>query len=93
MYDLVLITDWNRAAPVPGRGSAIFLHRWRRPGAPTAGCIALAPGDLLWLARRIRPGQGLLIRGQTSFQNALGFVISPYGGGTPWPAPHPLATT
>lgn len=62
MYDLVLVTDWNWAAPEPGRGSAIFLHRWRRPGAPTAGCIALAPADLFWLARRIRPGQGLLIR-------------------------------
>lgn len=62
MYDLILVTDWNWASPVPGRGSAIFIHRWRRPGAPTAGCIALAAGDLFWLARRIQPGQGLLIR-------------------------------
>jgi L,D-peptidoglycan transpeptidase YkuD (ErfK/YbiS/YcfS/YnhG family) len=63
LYDLVLVTDWNWAAPVPGRGSAIFLHRWRRPGAPTAGCVALAPDDLWWLARRIRPGTRLLIPG------------------------------
>ena len=33
-YDLVLITDWNWPYSVPGRGSAIFLHRWRRPCAP-----------------------------------------------------------
>lgn len=61
LYDLVLVTDWNRPA-VPGRGSAIFLHRWRRPGAPTEGCIAMAPGDLAWLARRIRPGHRLIVR-------------------------------
>lgn len=53
MYDLILLTDWNWPRAVGGRGSAIFLHRWRRRGAPTEGCIALAPGDLLWLTRRI----------------------------------------
>ena len=53
-YDLVLITDWNWPYSVPGRGSAIFLHRWRRPCAPTAGCVALAPQDLLWIAQRLR---------------------------------------
>ena len=61
-YDLVLVTDWNRASPVPGIGSAIFLHRWRRPCAPTAGCIALSPPDLDWLATRLRPGTRLMIR-------------------------------
>ena len=40
--DLVLITDWNWPYSVPGRGSAIFIHRWRRPCAPTAGCVACA---------------------------------------------------
>ncbi len=61
-YDLILITDWNWPHAVPGRGSAIFLHRWRRPGAPTAGCVAFAPGDLLWIARRLRPQSRLIIR-------------------------------
>jgi len=60
LYDLVLTTDWN-AAGVPGRGSAIFLHRWRRPGFPTAGCVAMAPGDLLWLVRHLHPGARLVI--------------------------------
>ncbi|MGB3146715.1 MAG: L,D-transpeptidase family protein, partial [Paracoccaceae bacterium] len=63
MYDLILLTDWNWPAAVPGRGSAIFLHRWRRPGAPTAGCIAMSGTDLLLLANRIEPGQRLIIRG------------------------------
>lgn len=63
LYDLVLITDWNWPQAVPGRGSAIFMHRWRRPGAPTAGCVALAPLDLLWIARRLRPQSRLIVRG------------------------------
>ncbi len=63
LYDLLLITDWNWPDPAPGHGSAIFLHRWRRPGAATAGCVAFAPGDLLWIARRLRPGARLIIPG------------------------------
>ena len=61
-YDLVLITDWNWPYAVPGRGSAIFLHRWRRPGAPTAGCVAMASRDLLWVAQRLRPHSRLIVQ-------------------------------
>jgi L,D-peptidoglycan transpeptidase YkuD (ErfK/YbiS/YcfS/YnhG family) len=61
-YDLVLITDWNWPYAIPGRGSAIFLHRWRRLCAPTAGCIAFAPQDLLWIAQRLRPQSRLIVR-------------------------------
>jgi len=53
LYDVILLTDWNWPVAVPGTGSAIFVHRWRGPGVPTAGCIGLAPADLLWIARRI----------------------------------------
>ena len=62
-YDLVLITDWNWPDAVPGRGSAIFIHRWRRSGAPTAGCVAMAPRDLLWIAKRLRPQSRLIVPG------------------------------
>jgi L,D-peptidoglycan transpeptidase YkuD (ErfK/YbiS/YcfS/YnhG family) len=61
LYDLVLVTDWN-ADGRPGRGSAIFVHRWRRAGAPTAGCVALRPRDLLWVARRLSPRSRLVVR-------------------------------
>lgn len=54
LYDLVIITDWNWPSAERGRGSAIFLHRWRAPGVPTAGCIAFDPGDLRRIARLIR---------------------------------------
>jgi len=63
LYDLVLVTGWNRGPAVPGRGSAIFVHRWRRPRHPTAGCVALAPGDLRWIAARLGPGSRLVVRG------------------------------
>lgn len=61
LYDLILVTDWNMAPAVPGRGSAIFLHTWRRPGYPTAGCLAFSRPHLLWIANRIRPGASLLV--------------------------------
>ena len=61
-YDVVLITDWNWPVAIPGRGSAIFIHQWCRPGAPTAGCIAMARRDLNWLVARAVPGTRLIIR-------------------------------
>lgn len=61
MYDLVLITDWNWPFATPGKGSAIFVHQWRRPHGPTAGCVGLARQDLLAIARRIEPGTRLII--------------------------------
>jgi L,D-peptidoglycan transpeptidase YkuD (ErfK/YbiS/YcfS/YnhG family) len=63
LYDLILITDWNWPEATAGRGSAIFLHRWRGPCHPTAGCVAFAPQDLLWIAERLRPQSRLIIRG------------------------------
>ena len=63
MYDAILLTDWNWPDAVPGRGSAIFVHIWRRPGHPTAGCVAFARADLLWIAARIRHHSRLIVRG------------------------------
>ncbi len=61
LYDLILLTDWNWPNATPGRGSAIFLHRWRRPGHPTEGCVAMDAADLLWLTHRIQPGTRLIV--------------------------------
>ena len=42
--------------PIPGAGSSIFFHIWRRDGAaPTAGCTAMAEADLRALIARLRP--------------------------------------
>ncbi|WP_375260625.1 L,D-transpeptidase [Palleronia sp.] len=61
LYDLVILTDWNWPDAVPGRGSAIFLHRWRRPGYPTEGCVAMEPADLAWVAGRLTPDTRLIV--------------------------------
>lgn len=63
LYDLVLVTNWNYPDATPGKGSAIFVHAWRRPSYPTAGCVAFAPLDLRWIAARIRLGTRLILRG------------------------------
>ena len=62
LYDLVMVMDWNRPNSVPGRGSAIFIHQWRRPGFPTEGCIALNRVNLLWIAQRLLPGTHVIVR-------------------------------
>jgi L,D-peptidoglycan transpeptidase YkuD (ErfK/YbiS/YcfS/YnhG family) len=62
MYDLILITDWNWPQAEPGRGSAIFVHQWRRPGAPTAGCVAMSRRDLYWIAPRVTYQTRLIVR-------------------------------
>lgn len=62
LYDLVLLTDWNWPYAVGGRGSAIFLHQWRRPGYPTEGCVAFARQDLHAIARGLKHHSRLVIR-------------------------------
>lgn len=61
LYDICVVTDQN-ADCVPGDGSAIFVHFWRKPRNPTAGCVAFARGDLEWILQRWRPWSRLIIR-------------------------------
>ena len=61
LYDLVIVTDWNWPDAYPGRGSAIFIHQWRRPGYPTEGCVALPRGALHRLARQLNPHTRLIV--------------------------------
>lgn len=62
MYDLVLLTDWNWPHAVKGKGSAIFIHQWRRPTYPTAGCIGLRRSDLLKIATALDYSSRLIVR-------------------------------
>lgn len=62
LYDLCVVTDHNADPVVPGAGSAIFVHLWRRPRAPTAGCVAFRRPDLEWILARWRPTSRLVIR-------------------------------
>lgn len=63
LYDVILLTDWNWPNAQRGRGSAIFVHTWRAPRFPTAGCIAFRRDHLLWIAARLRIGARLIVRG------------------------------
>ncbi|RYD47661.1 MAG: hypothetical protein EOP85_05045, partial [Verrucomicrobiaceae bacterium] len=41
---------------IPGEGSSIFFHIWRRDGAaPTAGCTTMEKPKLQWLIAKIDP--------------------------------------
>ena len=61
LYDLVILTDWNWPYPVKGRGSAIFIHHWRKIRHPTEGCIGLRMVDLAWIAPRIQYSTRLIV--------------------------------
>ena len=63
LYDLILITDWNWPFAQSGKGSAIFIHQWRKPRHPTEGCIALRRDHLAWIAARIGFRTRLLVPG------------------------------
>jgi L,D-peptidoglycan transpeptidase YkuD (ErfK/YbiS/YcfS/YnhG family) len=61
-YDLVVLIGYNTDPPVPGRGSAIFLHVARPDFAPTAGCIAVSRDILSELVGLLGPGSTITIR-------------------------------
>ncbi len=46
-YDIVIPLGYNDDPPVPGKGSAIFLHVAKPDYDTTEGCVALAKADLL----------------------------------------------
>lgn len=66
LYDLVLLTDWNWPVSKPGKGSAIFIHQWRRPGYPTEGCVAFRRDHLHQIAKALTPNTRLIVRVQSS---------------------------
>lgn len=48
LYDVVVVLGHNDAPPVPGAGSAIFLH-CRNGDQPTEGCVAIELAELVGL--------------------------------------------
>ncbi len=56
-YKYLIVLDYNTKVPQPGAGSCIFLHVAPPPGAPTAGCTALAEADLLTVLRWLEPSR------------------------------------
>lgn len=55
LYELGIVVKHNMNPTLKGMGSAIFLHVWRGPGQPTAGCTAMSKKHLLTVIRRLDP--------------------------------------
>lgn len=66
VYDVVGVLAHNDDPPVPGLGSAIFLHLAREGYSPTEGCVALARPDLDLLLSLAEPGSAIAIRAETA---------------------------
>lgn len=53
------VINYNMNPTISGKGSGIFIHLWRSPNSPTAGCIALEKKHLLmmlhWLDKAQHP--------------------------------------
>lgn len=62
LYDIFAIVDYNWPDSVAGKGSAIFLHKWRKPRHPTEGCIAFAEDDLVAILAGWTPRSQVIIR-------------------------------
>jgi D-alanyl-D-alanine dipeptidase len=71
LYKWGVVAGYNQEAE-PGSGSCIFLHVWRGPDSPTAGCTAMAEDDLLavlgWLERG---AEHSLVQGTRSYLEGL----------------------
>ncbi|MBC7907817.1 MAG: L,D-transpeptidase family protein [Rhodospirillaceae bacterium] len=61
LYDVVVVLAHNDEPPVPGLGSAIFLHVAKPGWQPTEGCVALALPDLLALLAVVDVGDRICV--------------------------------
>ena len=61
VYDVIVVLGHNDDPPVPGLGSAIFLHLARPGYAPTEGCVALSREDMLELLSLAKLGDAVAI--------------------------------
>jgi L,D-peptidoglycan transpeptidase YkuD (ErfK/YbiS/YcfS/YnhG family) len=62
-----IVVDYNRWPVVPGKGSAIFIHRAHPDGAGTLGCIGFEKADLDWLLATLDPAKKprvVIVRGE-----------------------------
>lgn len=62
LYDLIVVIGHNDDPPVPGAGSAIFLHCLAENGRPTEGCVAIDKTELRALANAAAPTDTIEIR-------------------------------
>jgi len=63
VYDLIVPLGYNDDPILPGAGSAIFLHVARPDYAPTEGCVALAPADLIRVLATAETASRVVVHG------------------------------
>ncbi|WP_338661834.1 L,D-transpeptidase family protein [Pararoseomonas sp. SCSIO 73927] len=56
LYDVIAVIGYNDSPPVPGLGSAIFLHVAAPDWGPTLGCVSIERPALVDLLARCGPG-------------------------------------
>lgn len=57
IYRFFIVIEYNTKNPVPGKGSAIFMHIWRGKESYTAGCTAMAEENLLKILNWLEPSK------------------------------------
>ena len=62
VYDLIVVTGYNDAPMISGKGSAVFMHVATADYAPTAGCVALSQFDLLSVLEAVSPETTITIQ-------------------------------
>lgn len=55
LYEYGILINHNSDPIEKGKGSAIFFHVWRNPGAPTLGCTSMSKENLLQLMSWLDP--------------------------------------
>lgn len=61
VYDLCVVLGYNDNPVLRRKGSAIFMHLMREDRAPTEGCVALTPGDMVRILEAVEPGCALIV--------------------------------
>jgi zinc D-Ala-D-Ala dipeptidase len=72
LYKIGIVIEYNTNPVVPGQGSAIFLHIWRKPGASTTGCVALSEEQMVQLLQWLDPlKQPVIILGKDALVDSI----------------------
>jgi D-alanyl-D-alanine dipeptidase len=61
LYRLGIVVLHNSLPAEKGKGSAIFFHIWRNPGAATLGCTSMSEGNLLAVMQWLHPYEKPLV--------------------------------
>ena len=62
LYDAIADLSYNRGPIEPGKGSAIFMHIWRKPRHPTEGCVAFSRQNLEFILTNWTARSRVIIR-------------------------------